>query len=147
MLSQPDQSEPSAGAALTKPSARNLFYNFSKHRLLSDHQARDITNSTMIPRTLFRQTRALSSSIRTVPRSSLARPQFRPSNLSLAQASRLATSRWYTTEPETKKAEGDAAAASAETKTEEKTSEGEDPARKELEAKNREIIDLKVAPL
>jgi len=100
----------------------------------------------MIPRTLFRQGRALSSSIRTVPYSSLAQPQVRPSNLAFAPASRRATSRWYSTEPETKKAEGEAAA-DADTKTEGKNAEAEDLAKKELEAKNREIIDLKVALL
>jgi molecular chaperone GrpE len=52
--------------------------------------------------------------------------------------------RWYSTEPETKKAEGGAA---AEPKIEEKSAEAEDPAKKELEAKNKEIIDLKVTPL
>jgi molecular chaperone GrpE len=98
----------------------------------------------MIPRTLLRQTRAVSSSIRAAPRSSLARPQFRQSNLSFAPASRPAPSRWYSTEPETKKAEGDA---TAEPKTEGKSGEAEDPAKKELEAKNKEIIDLKVMPL
>jgi molecular chaperone GrpE len=82
----------------------------------------------------------VSSSIRTVPRSSLARPQFRQSNLAFASASRPATSRWYSTEPEAKKAEGDAA---AESKTDSKSAEGEDPSKKELEAKNKEIIDLK----
>jgi len=97
----------------------------------------------MIPRTLLRQTRAVSSSIRTVPRSSLARPQFRQSNVALAPASRLATSRWYSTEPEAKTTEGDAA---AESKIDGKSTEAEDPAKKELEAKNKEIIDLKVTP-
>ncbi|PMD22711.1 putative GrpE protein like protein, mitochondrial [Hyaloscypha hepaticicola] len=92
----------------------------------------------MIPRTLLRQARAASSSIQTIPRSSLARPQFRQSNLSFALASRPATSRWYSTEPDTKTTEG-----AAETKSEEKIGDAEDPAKKELEAKNKEIIDLK----
>ena len=123
--------------------ARNLLsYIFSNLTLLPapKHATRF---PTMIPRTLLRQTRAVRSSIRTVPRSSLARPQFRQSNLSFAPASRPATSRWYSTEPEAKKAEGDAA---AESKTDEKSAEAEDPAKKELEAKNKEIIDLKVTP-
>ncbi len=96
----------------------------------------------MIPRILLRQARAASSRIQTTPRSSLARPQFRQSNLSFALASRPATSRWYSTEPNTKTTEG-----AAEAKPEEKIGEAEDPAKKELEAKNKEIIDLKVTPL
>lgn len=50
----------------------------------------------------------------------------------------LASARWYATEPEAKK---DDEAAAAEGKVEEKS---EDPVKKELEAKDREIIDLKV---
>jgi molecular chaperone GrpE len=83
----------------------------------------------------------LSSNIRSIPRSSLARPQSRPSNLSFAPAASPATSNWYSTEPETKQTERDAA---AEAKTDAKREEAENPVRKELEAKNREIIDLKV---
>jgi hypothetical protein len=117
---------------------------FSKNITCSPIHKHATTSPTMIPRTLLRQTRAVSSSIRTIPRTSLARPQFRQSNLSFARTSRPATARWYSTEPETQKAEG---AAAAESKTEEKSAEAEDPAKKELEAKNKEIIDLKVTPL
>lgn len=102
-----------------------------------DHPARDITIHAMIQRTLLRQTRALSSSIRSAPRSSLSRSQFLPANRLAARP--LASSRWYATEPEAKK-EGEAAAAS-EGKPEEKA---EDPVKKELEAKDKEILDLKV---
>jgi molecular chaperone GrpE len=91
----------------------------------------------MIQRTLLRQTRALSSSIRPVPISPLTRSQFLPANRLAARP--LASSRWYATEPEAKK-EGETAAA-AEGKAEEKT---EDPVKKELEAKDKEIVDLKV---
>jgi hypothetical protein len=131
------QSEPPARLEI-------LFLHFLEHQLLSKSTSTHATtNPIMIPRTLLRQTRAVSSSIRTVPRTSLIRPQFRPSNLSSPPASRPATSRWYSTEQETKKAEGDAA---AELKTEETAAEAEDPTKKELEAKNKEIIDLKVTP-
>jgi len=91
----------------------------------------------MIPRTLLKQSRAFSSSIRPVPRASLARPQFRPSQLSIAQTSRPAAARCYSSESEAKK-EGEAP------KEAEKPKEVEDPAKKELEAKNKEIVDLKV---
>ncbi|TVY80993.1 GrpE protein-like protein, partial [Lachnellula suecica] len=96
--------------------------------------ARDNTNIAMIQRTLLRQTRALSSSIRPAARTALSRPQFLPANRLAARP--LASSRWYATEPEAKK-DGEAA---AEGKAEETA---EDPAKKELEAKNKEIIDLK----
>lgn len=91
----------------------------------------------MIPRTLFRQSRTLSSSIRAAPRTSLATSQFRSSHLPLAQSSRLGTARWYSSEPEAKK-DGEAG------KEGEKSVGVEDATKKELEAKNKEIIDLKV---
>lgn len=50
--------------------------------------------------------------------------------------SRQSAVRWYSSEPEAKKDE--------EVKKDEK-SEGEDPAKKELEAKNKEILELKVS--
>jgi molecular chaperone GrpE len=94
----------------------------------------------MIQRTLLRQSRALGSCIRSSPRTSLARPQFRPAHLAFASPSRSFTvSRWQGAEEGAKKEE-DAA------KEEEKEVE-EDPVKKELEAKNREIIDLKVRRL
>lgn len=96
----------------------------------------------MIQRTLLRQSRALSSCIQSSPRISLARPQFRPSKLSFAPSSRAFTSsRWLGAESEANKEEGDAAA------EEGKKAEDGDPLKKELEAKNREIIDLKVCRL
>jgi molecular chaperone GrpE len=90
----------------------------------------------MIQRTLFRQSRALSSSIRSAPRTALSQPQFLPANRLAARP--LASARWYATEPEAKK---DGEAAATEGKAEEQK---EDPVKKELEAKEKEIIDLKV---
>jgi hypothetical protein len=103
-------------------------------------QARDSIPTTMIQRTLLRQSKALGSCIRSSPRTSLARPQFRPANLSSAPSSRAFTSsRWLGAEEGAKKEEGEATA-------EEGNKGGEeDPVKKELEAKNREIIDLKVS--
>merc|ERR1711939_1002976 len=90
-------------------------------------------NPTMIQRTLLRQSRVLSSSVRSAaPRTSLARPQFRPAPTALG-VSRQAAIRWYSSEPEAK---------DEEVKKDEK-SEGEDPAKKELEAKNKEILELR----
>src|ERR1035441_5101285 len=94
----------------------------------------------MIQRTLLRQSRALGSSIRAIPRSSLARPQFRPSTISQSAVSRPAATRWYSSEPEAKKSDE---ATPAESK-DAKAAEDADPAKKELDAKNKEIIDLKV---
>lgn len=98
----------------------------------------------MIQRTLLRQSARLNSSLRASPRSPLARPQFlstsTPTPTSFARVSRpaaaAAAARWYSSEPETKKDE------SAEEKTEDKTAE--DKTKLELEAKNKEIVELKV---
>ncbi|KAG4431188.1 hypothetical protein IFR05_013333 [Cadophora sp. M221] len=89
----------------------------------------------MIQRTLLRQSRVLSSNIRSaVPRTSLARPQFRPAPISLG-VSRQGATRWYSSEPEAKKDE--------DGKKDGKSAEAEDPVKKELEAKNKEILELK----
>ena len=99
----------------------------------------------MIQRTLLRQSRALGSCVRSYPRASLARSQFRPAPLLFAPLSRSFTSsRWRGVEEGAKKDEENAAAAAAEAKEE---AEAEDPAKVELEAKNKEIIDLKVRRL
>jgi hypothetical protein len=73
----------------------------------------------------------------------LIRPQFRAA---FAPASKpLIASRWYATEPESKEAAKDEAAA-PEGKGKEAEAGAEDSA-KELEAKNKEIIELKVCLL
>lgn len=95
------------------------------------------TEPNMIQRTLLRQSRALGSYIRSAPRTSLARPQFRPTNPAFASPSRSFTaSRWRGAEEGAKK-EGEAAEEGLK-------AEQEDPVNKELEAKNKEILDLKV---
>lgn len=90
----------------------------------------------MIQRTLLRQSRALGSCIKSTPRLSLAQPQFQK-----PAANAFVRSAWrgYATEPEASKAEGD-----KNGKTEAKNGEAEDPVKKELEAKNKEIVELKV---
>ncbi|KAL2073575.1 hypothetical protein VTL71DRAFT_10901 [Oculimacula yallundae] len=89
----------------------------------------------MIQRTLLRQSRVLSSNIRAAaPRPSLARPQFR--SAAPISISRQGATRWYSSEPEAKKDED-------VKKDEKKSAEAEDPAKKELEAKNKEILELK----
>ncbi|KAG9233917.1 putative GrpE protein like protein, mitochondrial [Amylocarpus encephaloides] len=92
----------------------------------------------MIQRTLLRQSRVLGSCIRSSQRAPLPRPQFQLMSQTLSAFSRpVASSRWYATEPEAKKdgAEGE--------KSEEKGGENGDSSKKDLEAKNKEIIDLK----
>jgi molecular chaperone GrpE len=73
----------------------------------------------------------------------LTRSQFRPGNVAFAPVSRpVLASRFYATEPESKDAQGETATAEANGNGAE--AEAEDPLKKELEAKNKEIIDLKV---
>ncbi|CAL3973474.1 hypothetical protein PZA11_005705 [Diplocarpon coronariae] len=85
----------------------------------------------MIQRTLLRHSMRLAHS---TPRTSLARPQFRPAFSRPAAA----VARWYSAESEAKSEE----AKKDDVKKEEDKS-AEDPAKKELEAKNKEIIELK----
>jgi hypothetical protein len=78
------------------------------------------------------------------PRSSLARPKFRVDNSAFAPKPRtLFASRCYATEPASQEAEADSAGPAG---TEGKAAEADttDPVKTELEAKNKEIIDLKV---
>ncbi|KAK2627583.1 hypothetical protein QTJ16_003549 [Diplocarpon rosae] len=91
----------------------------------------------MIKRTLFRQSMRLAGS---TPRTALVRPQFRPA---FSSRSATAAARWYSAEPEAK----DEEAKKDQEKKDEEKKEGdhiaEDPVKKELEAKNKEIIELK----
>jgi len=75
----------------------------------------------------------VSSSLTSYSRASVARPQFRPSQLSFTPSSLrpAIASRWYSSEAEAKK-DGEAA------------KEAEDPTKKELETSKKEIIELKV---
>jgi molecular chaperone GrpE len=100
----------------------------------------------MIQRTLLRQSsRALSSSLRTSASRQATRSQFRSNTPLIAQAAsrQFQGRRWYATEPEAKKDETEGEKKEGEEKSDSKQ-EVEDPVKKELEAKNREIIDLKV---
>lgn len=126
-----------------QPPTLTRFKNIPVKRSRCTHPlnttARDTLHTTiMIQRTLLRQSRALSSSIRSTPPTSFLRLQFRPAATpaSLSRISRPAAARWYSSEPDAKK-DGE------EVKPGEKA-EAEDPAKKELEAKNKEIVELKV---
>lgn len=87
----------------------------------------------MIQRTLLRQARAVASRNQSVPRNLLTGSQFRTGNVAFAQAARPLAARFYATEPESK------------TDAAENGAQEADPLKKELEAKNKEIIDLKVS--
>lgn len=94
----------------------------------------------MIQRTLLRQSRSLAPCTRSIPRTSLARPQFLPSNTVAPLLRPVVASRRYATETEAKK---DAAAETKDGKSKQTEGEVADPLKKELEAKEKEIIDLK----
>jgi hypothetical protein len=78
------------------------------------------------------------------PRSSLARPKFRVDNSAFAPKPRtFFASRCYATEPASQEAKSDSAGP-ADTDGKAAEAETADPVKTELEAKNKEIIDLKV---
>ena len=126
--------------------ASQLFFSF---HLRSFEYHSDYRQHIMIQRALLRQSRSLASSLRTSSNTTLFRSQFRPQTLRLApSASPLASARWYATEPESKdeeKVEGTGAA--ADQSKQEGASEAENPLAKELESKNKEILDMKVCLL
>ncbi|KAI9697191.1 MAG: Mitochondrial matrix cochaperone [Candelina mexicana] len=96
----------------------------------------------MIQRALLRQSRA-HLPLRSVPSIHTSRIQPPASRLALKQTQRRIPARWYSATTEaTKPSDGEVAAASEEGLAESKEKE-EDSVKKELEAKNREIIDLK----
>jgi len=87
----------------------------------------------MIQRTLLRQCRAVTA--RSAPKSFFAGPVTRPAQ-TFTQVSRQATAaRWYATEGEAKKEGGETGKSEAS---------AEEQAKKDLEAKNKEIVELKV---
>jgi hypothetical protein len=94
----------------------------------------------MIQRTLLRQCRVAGPALRASSRTSLLRPQFRPNASPLSQSLRQGqAARWYATEPEAKNtADGEAGSSQSE------AAQAEDSHKKELEAKTKEIVDLKV---
>jgi molecular chaperone GrpE len=97
----------------------------------------------MIQRVFLTPFRAAGASIRIASRSILLRPQYRTSNASTIQRLRPVTAaRWYATEPEQHKApEGESEIAG---ETPKGRVQADDVVKKELEDKNKEIIELKV---
>lgn len=98
-------------------------------------------DEAMIQRTIFRQSRAAGASLRVSHRVPLARSQNWHGNVSLARTFQPAR-RWYATEPEPKKSTEGESEITGKSQTE--AAQAEDPLKKEVEAKNREIIELKV---
>ncbi|KAI9718274.1 MAG: hypothetical protein M1812_004264 [Candelaria pacifica] len=101
----------------------------------------------MIQRTIFRQPRAINSSLRITSRSSSApstlRSHLPTARFAFNQPQRRIGARFYSVATEaTKPSDGEVSSPSEEGIAEPIKKE-EDPVKKELEAKNREIIDLK----
>jgi molecular chaperone GrpE len=100
-------------------------------------------HSAMIQRTFLTPFRVAGASIRILSRSTLLRPQYRASNTSIVQSLRPVTAaRWYATEPEQRKAPEGESEITGEAQKD--SVQADDAAKKELEAKNKEIIELKV---
>lgn len=97
----------------------------------------------MIQRTFLTQFRVAGASIRLASRSTLLRPQYRIINAPIVQSLRpVAAARCYATVPEQRKAPEEESEIAVEAQKE--NLEADDAAKKELEAKNKEIIELKV---
>lgn len=106
------------------------------------HQTSDDAKPAMIQRTLLRQPRLLGPCIRANSRSTFVKAQFRAREPAAPTSRPIAAARWYSTEPEAKKdADGSGSEAGQGAESE---AEAVDPVKKELEAKNKEILDLKV---
>lgn len=100
----------------------------------------------MIRRAFLTQFRVAGASLRSLPKSSLLWPRIQTGNASIVHRLRpVTTTRWYATEPE----QGRVAEGEAETpgETLPDSSRADDAVKQELEAKNKEIIDLKVCRL
>ncbi|MCJ1259406.1 Mitochondrial matrix cochaperone [Lignoscripta atroalba] len=95
----------------------------------------------MIQRLLTRRSRAIGSSFPRTFAGSLAQCQSSPLRISSAIPQRILASRCYSTTPEPTTGTGGGTPVTEDTQSE-NAMEG-DPLKKELEAKNKEIIDLK----
>lgn len=99
----------------------------------------------MIQRSLLQQSRAISSHLRTRPIPLPSRFYSPPTRISPLAASRALTSRWYSSETQPEPTTGESASITEQAVPEAETvPPTEDPLKKEVETKNREIIDLKV---
>lgn len=105
-----------------------------------------INHHNMIQRTLLRQSQVLATNVSRSFRPSPSHLYSPPLRIPLVSTSRALASRCYSTE-QTPESDIDGEASSAET-NQPGEQEAEDPHKKEVEAKDREITDLKVrAPL
>lgn len=95
----------------------------------------------MIPRSLLRQSRIFCARLPFIPTPSPIKSQLSPSRIRSLQE-RLAV-RYYSSTHTPKDGASSEAAAAEASQSDIKDS---DPARKDIEAKSREIIDLKVRP-
>ena len=118
------------------PSIQNQFNSLTQTTSILPHPYHPTIHTTMISRTLLRQSRAsiLSSSPSVASRSQSLLLRSRPTFVAATRPSTWgASARWYSSEPEVKKEDNAAATPSAE-----------EALKVEMEKKDREIIDLKV---
>jgi len=127
-----------------RPEADTLK-QFNDLRFLKVHYFKHATKIlAMIQRTFLTPFRAAGASIRIASRSTILRPQYRTNNSSIVQRLRpISAARWYATEPEQHKAPEEESQIAGEAPKE--SIQVDDAAKKELEAKNKEIIELKVS--
>ncbi|MCJ1420014.1 Mitochondrial matrix cochaperone [Xylographa parallela] len=98
----------------------------------------------MIQRSLFRQPRAIGSKLYRTSNSNPSRFYTPVTRISPIPVHRASPSRWYSAETKTEPTTGAQASQSEHAAPEAETvPETEDPLKKELDTKNREIIDLK----
>lgn len=131
----PVQSPPSIASASDETSKPHHL-KFPRARI--NHQPHHLHHtSTMIQRSLLRTSRALSSRIQNHSSFAPLRQQTPPLRILRAQLPSISASRWYSDAAQTNKEEPPATG-------EAKPAEADDPAKKELEAKKQEVVDLKV---
>ena len=146
MLCRPKSGESAANDALMSTERTSLNRDSPIFFVCSCRStATLIQHISMIQRSLLRQSRAIGSSLYRSPSvlpSRLCAPAARRSPIPVHHAS---PARWYSAETNTEPTTGAQASQSEQAAPEaEIISEAEDPLKKELETKNREIIDLKV---
>ena len=99
-------------------------------------------STSMIQRAILRQNGTASSFMKAAPRASLLKHRTRPNRLFVQSFPVVTPVRWYAAEPEIRRATDERPDVIEESQSEK--AQTEVPLQKELEARNKEIIDLKV---
>ncbi len=110
-----------------------------KHKTSPCRSSRFLQCHNMIQRSLLRQSRVASSSVRARYRAPITRSHFPP--VRIYQPLGGIARRWQST---TTDGNGKASSETSTNEVSPNAAKEEDPIKKELEAKNKEIIDLKV---